>query len=318
MMATMGVREFYAANLHDLKSEVTHPIGCQDCHDPRTMNLRITRPALKEAMAAMGRNIDQASHQEMRSLVCAQCHVEYYFKTDPKNYLAFPWKNGQTVENIIAYYDQIGFVDYEHPISGTQTLKAQHPDYELYTAGIHAYRGVSCADCHMPYRTEGGVKFTDHHVQSPLLNIANSCAVCHRWSEKEIQDRVETIQTKVRDAKGAAEDALVRAHFDVAAAMQAGADPNRLAEPRRLIRHAQFRWDFVAASNGMGFHAPQECTRILGDAANQAQQARLIVARALAEKGVSAEPKYPDFSTRRNAEEAVEAFTKGLAPRLIP
>lgn len=184
LMSRMGIKEFYAANFHDLTQEVTHPIGCQDCHDPQTMRLRITRPALKEAFAAQGRDINTATHQEMRSLVCAQCHVEYYFRTDEKaglkNYLVFPWAKGTTFEEILAYYDGQDFSDYVHAISGTPILKAQHPDYELYLTGIHAFRNVACADCHMPYHTEGGVKYTDHHVQSPLLNVANSCAVCHR------------------------------------------------------------------------------------------------------------------------------------------
>ncbi len=200
LMDKMGIKEFYAANFHDLTGEVTHPIGCQDCHDPQTLRLRITRPALLEAFEAMGRDINQATHQEMRSLVCAQCHVEYYFRTDEqaglKNYLVFPWAKGTTLEGVMAYYDELNFADYTHAISGTPIVKAQHPDYELYTTGIHAYRNVSCADCHMPYRTEGGVKYTDHHVQSPLLNIANSCAVCHRWGEDEIRTRVEGIQAK--------------------------------------------------------------------------------------------------------------------------
>ncbi len=204
-MDKMGVKEFYAANFHDLTGEVTHPIGCQDCHDPQTLKLRITRPALREAFAAMGRDIDQATHQEMRSLVCSQCHVEYYFRTNEqeglKNYLTFPWAKGTALEEMLAYYDGIEHKDYVHAISGTPIVKAQHPDYELYLTGIHAYRNVSCADCHMPYRTEGGVKFTDHHVQSPLLNIANSCAVCHRWSEEEIRTRVEGIQTKTETAQ---------------------------------------------------------------------------------------------------------------------
>jgi len=212
VMNTMGVKEFYAANFHDLKDEITHPIGCQDCHDPETMKLRITRPALREAFTAMGRDINEATHQEMRSLVCAQCHVEYYFKTSAeaglKNYLTFPWQQGRSVEEMLAYYDEIEFADYVHPISGTRIIKSQHPDYELYLTGIHAYRGVSCADCHMPYRAEGGVKFTNHHVQSPLLNIAESCAVCHRWSEREIHERVESIQTKVYDSMMAAEEAF--------------------------------------------------------------------------------------------------------------
>jgi nitrite reductase (cytochrome c-552) len=318
----MGIKEFYAANFHDLTKEVTHPIGCQDCHDPNTLKLRITRPALKEAFAAQGRDIHTATHQEMRSLVCAQCHVEYYFRTDAvagrKNYLVFPWGKGTTLEDILAYYDEQDFSDYVHAISGTPIIKAQHPDYELYRTGIHSFRNVSCADCHMPYHTEGGVKYTDHHVQSPLLNIANSCVVCHRWREDEIRTRVETIQTKVEDAKRTAEDALVHAHFDVAAAVQAGVSAGDLGEARKLLRRAQFRWDFIAASNGMGFHAPQESMRLLGEAANQAQQVRVGVARLLAKRGITEPPRYPDVSTRSKASAVVQAFVDGQGVRLLP
>jgi len=322
MMNEMGVKEFYAANFHDLKSEITHPIGCQDCHDPNTLKLRITRPALKEAFAAMGRDINEATHQEMRSLVCAQCHVEYYFKTDEgadlKNYLTFPWKDGQDVEGMIAYYDGIDFADYVHPISGTRIVKAQHPDYELYRTGIHSYRHVSCADCHMPYRTEGGVKFTDHHVQSPLLNIANSCAVCHRWSEEEIRTRVEGIQTKVANAMLATEEALVHAHFDVAAALQAGVAEDALKGARAKLRGAQFRWDYVSATNGMGFHSPQESMRVLGDATNLAQQARVETVRLLAQSGVTAPVNYPDVSTRQKAWDVAQSFVNGQGVNLLP
>lgn len=321
-----GPAEFYAADWHDLVDEVTHPIGCQDCHDPVTMELTITRPALTEAYAALhdGKDIADATHQEMRSLVCAQCHVEYYFKSEPKNYLKFPWDGGpdgepgMDVEAMIAYYDEIDFADFTHPISKTRIIKAQHPDFEMYSTGVHAFRDVSCADCHMPYMTEGGVKSSDHQVQSPLLNISNSCAVCHRWGEDEIRTRVESIQTKVFNAKIQAEDALVMAHFDAAAAMQAGASDEELAPIRKLIRHAQFRWDYVSANNGMGFHSPQESMRVLGDSVNQAQQARLLVARLLAGRGISAEPSYPDISTREAAWAVTEAFKNGEGIDLLP
>jgi nitrite reductase (cytochrome c-552) len=218
---------------------------------------------------------------------------------------------------MIEYFDRINFTDYTHPISKTSIIKSQHPDFELYTKGIHAYRNVACADCHTPYRSEGGVKFTDHHVQSPLLNIANSGAGCHRWSEDEIRTRVETIQTSVSGAMVQAEDALVKAHFDIAAAMQAGATDDELTPLRTLLRHAQFRWDFISSSNGMGFHAPQESMRVLGDATNQAQQVRIEAARILARHGVTDVPAYPDFSSKQKAFDIAQAFVNNTPIRLI-
>ncbi len=316
LMAKMGPEKFYATKFADLKTEITHPIGCLDCHEPNTMKLRVTRPALREALERQGRKLDDISHQEMRTLVCAQCHVEYYFK-GKGNYLTFPWDKGTTPEKMEEYYDEAQFADWTHAISKTKMVKMQHPDYEVYKTGVHAYRNIACADCHMPYRTEGGVKFTDHHVQSPLLNIANSCAVCHRWGEEEIRRRVEGIQDKVREGRTLAETTLAQAHFDIAAAMQAGAKDEELAGVRKMVRGAQLRWDYVAANNGMGFHAPQECQRILSAAIDLAGRARVECARVLAGHGVTKPVAYPDFSTKEKAQELNKQFVEGKPPRLI-
>ena len=310
-----GPDKFYEGKAKDLQAQVTHPLGCADCHDEKTMALTITRPALREAFTAMGKDIGKVSHQEMRTLVCAQCHVEYYFKKEPKNYLAFPWKNGLKIEDMEKTYDENGHVDWVHAISKTPMIKMQHPDYEVYSQGVHAYRNVSCADCHMPYKTEGAAKFTDHHIQSPLLNVANSCAVCHRWGEQEIKTRVEGIQDKVREGRDRAELALAKAHLDVAACMQAGATDDELKPLRALIRRSQMRWDYVAANNGMGFHAPQECQRILAGANDLAQEARVGAARLLALKGATI--SYPDYGTKEKAQALITLFIDGAAPVLI-
>jgi nitrite reductase (cytochrome c-552) len=161
------------------------------------------------------------------------------------------------------------------------------------------------------------VKFTDHFVRSPLLNIANSCAVCHRWSEEEIRRRVETIQDKVHEARGRAEETLSKAHLDVAAAMQAGANDDELKDARQLIRRAQMRWDFVAANNGMGFHSPQECMRILAAAVDLAAQARVEVTRVLARHGVTEPVRYPDYSTKEKAQAMLQQFLDGHPPALV-
>jgi nitrite reductase (cytochrome c-552) len=316
LMHTLGPEKFYASNFDALKPEITHPIGCLDCHEPNTMRLRVTRPALREAFARQGKDIDQATHQEMRTLVCAQCHVEYYFK-GKGNYLTFPWDKGTTPETIEEYYNEADFADWTHAISKTRMVKMQHPDYEVYRTGVHAYRDVACADCHMPYRAEGGVKFTDHHIQSPLLNIANSCVVCHRWSEQEIRSRVEGIQDKVHSTRGLAESTLVRAHFDIAAAMQAGATDEELASVRALVRSAQLRWDYVAANNGMGFHSPEECVRILAGAIDLAGQSRVACAQILAKHGVTHPIEYPDFSTKEKVQAIIKPFVDGKPSKIL-
>ena len=124
LMAQMGPEKFYASSFAELKEQITHPIGCADCHQPDTMALRITRPALREAWKRQGKDIDSASHQEMRTLVCAQCHVEYYFKGEG-NYLTFPWDKG-TAEEIEKYYNDQDF-GLDHAVSKTKMLKMQHP-----------------------------------------------------------------------------------------------------------------------------------------------------------------------------------------------
>lgn len=179
----------------------------------------------------------------MRSLVCAQCHVEYYFKGDGK-YLTFPWDKGFSVEDMEAYYDEADFADYTHALSKARILKAQHPDYEISQMGIHAQRGVSCADCHMPYKSEGGMKFSDHHIQSPLAMIDRTCQVCHRESEETLRNNVYDRQRKANEIRGRLEHELAKAHIEAKFAWDKGATDAQMAEALKLIRQAQWRWDF--------------------------------------------------------------------------
>ena len=213
MMQAMGVDNFYKGKWASLGKEIVNPIGCADCHEPENMNLHISRPALIEAFQRQGKDITKATQQEMRSLVCAQCHVEYYFKGDGK-YLTFPWDKGSTVEDMEAYYDEAGFADYTHKLSRAPILKAQHPDYEISQMGIHAQRGVSCADCHMPYKSEGGVKYSDHHIQSPLAMIDRTCQVCHRESEETLRNNVYERQNKANEMRYRLETELAKAHIE--------------------------------------------------------------------------------------------------------
>lgn len=311
VMRKIGAEEFYKGKWAGRGAEMANFIGCADCHDPETMNLRISRPALVEAYARRGRDITQASHQEMRSLVCAQCHVEYYFKGEDK-YLTFPWDKGFSADEIEKYYDEYGFTDWTHQLSKAPMLKAQHPDYEVYMTGIHAQRGVACADCHMPYMNEGGQKFTDHRIQSPLNNITNSCQVCHRQSEEELARNVTDRQDKVFEIRTKLEEVLVRAHYEAKTAWDKGATEQEMKPILQLIRQAQWRWDYAAAGHGNSFHSPTELSRVIALGIDKAQEARLNLAKVLVKHGFEGEVPYPDISTKEKAQTLIGLNMKKL------
>ncbi len=333
LMSEVGVTEYYSKKWSDFGAEVINPIGCADCHNPETMNLTITRPALIEAYEAMGKDINQASHQEMRSLVCAQCHVEYYFdKSIPgkenAQYLTFPWKDGMDVESVEEYYDNIDFADWTHPLSKAKMIKAQHPDYEIYSLGVHAKRGVSCADCHMPYKSEGGQKFTDHHIGSPLSNVENSCFVCHREKESDLVTDVYERQRKIKAGTSKLQRLIAMAHIEAAKAWELGATEGDMQNILQGIRHAQWRWDYSVASHGAAFHAPLETSSIVTSATGIIQDTRIELARLLASMGFNQRVDMPDFTDKdalqayigldiAEEEAAKETFLEQVVPKWL-
>ena len=278
-----GFEKINQMHYQDARKLVEHPIACLDCHDPKTMQLRVTRPGFLEGIRALKASEGipdydpntMATRQEMRSYVCGQCHVEYYFK-GPEKRIVYPWAKGLKIENILDYYEEVGFTDFVHAETGAQVLKAQHPEFEMWNQGIHARSGVSCTDCHMPYQRVGAMKITDHHVRSPMLNVNRACQTCHKWSEDELKARVETIQARTVELRGVALDALMDLVDDLKAAKAAGRQDPAMEEARGLQRRAQMMIDFVESENSAGFHAPQESARILGqaiDAVRRAQRA---------------------------------------------
>jgi nitrite reductase (cytochrome c-552) len=267
------------------------------------MELRVTRPGFLLGIAALARSEEPTPHirtierwrqgdrrvaydpnvdgtrQEMRSFVCGQCHVEYY--CGPKVTLFYPWDRGLKVEQIEQHYDNFKFpdghrfFDWKHAETGAEVLKAQHPEFELWSQGIHARSGVACADCHMPYQREGAMKVSDHWVRSPLLNIARACQVCHPFEESELKARVDLIQQRTHALMQRSASALTDMLDAIGAAQKAGTPPDRLAPARELQRKAQWRLDFVAAENSMGFHAPAETARILAESIDFSRQGQL-------------------------------------------
>jgi nitrite reductase (cytochrome c-552) len=311
--ALRGFEQSYTFSYPDLNKKLhdsghAHPVSCVDCHDPSTMALRVTRPGFLRGIQALASsdaaapalpsialwregkrdkpydpNVD-ATRNELRSFVCGQCHVEYY--CGAKQPLTFPWGKGLRADDIEAFWDESKFpdgeqfYDYAHKESGAHVLKAQHPEFELWNQGIHARSAVSCADCHMPYAREGATKVSDHWVRSPLLNIQRACQTCHRFPEAELAARVDAIQSRnygLLQRGGAAISALLDA---IVAAQTAGVPSEGLASARGLQRKAQWRLDFIAAENSMGFHAPQEAARVLAEAIDYARQGELSAQQA--------------------------------------
>ena len=302
---TVGFEESYKYSYKDLNQKLTdmghaHPVSCVDCHSPETMELRVTRPGFIQGIQALAESdaptphlpsVEQwragskdvpydpnelASRSEMRSYVCGQCHVEYYCGGSMK--LTFPWGKGLKAEEVEEFWDETTFpdgeqfYDYKHTESGAKILKAQHPEFELWSQGIHARSGVACADCHMPYMRDGASKVSDHWVRSPLLNVNRACQTCHRFSEQEILERVDGIQQRNFDLLQRAGAALMEQLDAINLAKEQGATDEDLQESLELQRKAQWRLDFIAAENSMGFHAPQEAARILGESIDYAWQ----------------------------------------------
>jgi nitrite reductase (cytochrome c-552) len=241
------------------------------------MSLRVTRPGFIEGMRALKASQGvadydvnrDATRQEMRTFVCGQCHVEYYFK-GPEKRLTYPWAKGLKADSILAYYMENGHKDWTHAVSGAPVLMAQHPEFELYNQGVHARSGVACADCHMPYKRTGALKISDHQVRSPLLNIDKACQTCHQWSEEELRERVHTIQDRTYELRNLALDAVLQLTRQIAASGLDSAS-TQIRDARQMQRRAQFLTDFIEAENSMGFHAPQEAARILANAINYAR-----------------------------------------------
>lgn len=306
--AMKGLEASYKFSYKDLNKKLhdsghAHPVTCADCHDPKTMQLVVTRPGFIKGIQALAtsgeptpfapsierwRTTDKsrpydpnkdATRTEMRSYVCAQCHVEYYCSSQMP--LTFPWGKGLKVEQQEAFWNETRFAsgerffDYKHAETGAPILKAQHPEYEMWSQGVHARSGVSCADCHMPYTRDGATKVSDHWVRSPLLNVSRACQTCHKQSEEEIKTRVDLIQQRNFDLMQRGGKAIVALIDAINAAKKDGAKPEQIAEAQELQRKAQWRLDFVAAENSMGFHAPQEAARILGEALDYARQGEL-------------------------------------------
>jgi nitrite reductase (cytochrome c-552) len=297
---------FWAMEFHGFRAELDprdHSIGCANCHDPKTMDLRIVSVPLNDYLATVNRDPETLSRNEMRSLVCAQCHVEYYF-TDPKFGPAakpvFPWARGFDFEEMYEYYKDFGttsspgmegwFTDWIHAVSNTPMLKAQHPEYEMFIDGTHGAAGVACADCHMPYtRIDGKRKISNHHWTSPLKTpegVNAACRTCHMDKSAEyLKERVVSTQKRVFEQLLLAQEISVRAHEAIRQAGEWAGEkaPDYealMARARERCRRGQWLWDMVSAENSVGFHNPPKALEALANSRRYSQEAVEYAMRA--------------------------------------
>ncbi len=287
VVAEMG-DDYYGSNFHDLKGKMTEGITCANCHDPQTMNLVITQPPLRDALNRLGKDPDKLTTQELRTMTCAQCHVEYYFAGD-KKIVTFPWDNGFTPEEVLEYYEEIEFVDWVHPKAEVGQLKAQHPEFETFVGSTHYEAGLSCADCHMPYQMVGGEKISSHWWTSPLKHMNESCMTCHRDGEEALRERVFYTQDKVADMMARVGTVSVEAINAIAEAAAQGGNEDVLNEARALQRKGQFLVDWVGAENSMGFHNPQLIMETLNTSMDYSYQA---ISKATESRTGVASPKW--------------------------
>lgn len=334
-------------------------LTCADCHNPKDMSLRLTRQAAINSLIMRGYEADKeqgvkATREEMRTLVCAQCHVEYYFKPTgqkvkvmgesiakdatktwwngkQKTYdefdswrdgnkptqievdgieLIYPWsywKKGTPfrIEMFDDHYEAVRSVfdkDWPHKATKAPMLKIQHPEYELYSGGVHAANGVSCADCHMPYIRKGSKKMTNHNVTSPLANINAACKTCHTQSEDYLKAQIKDIQNSVAFDLRTAEYSIVSLITDIKnlrdtlSAMPAFQKDGKIDEGKisaelkdvlELHRKSQMRADFVGAENSTGFHNPREASRMLLQSVDMARQAQTKLVQIAAKNGIA-------------------------------
>ena len=277
----MGMEAYDAMMFSEMTPLMENPIGCANCHEAETMRLIVTNPALENALEAQGLDWTTFTRQEMRTVVCGNCHVEYYFEGDDK-LLVFPWANGTRIEEIYAYYEAEEFTDWTHPDSGAPLLKAQHPEFEIFTAdSTHYAAGVACADCHMPYTRDGAAKYSNHDVHSPLLNAEAACGTCHT-DVAYVTTRVAMIQAQVYATLINTEDTILAAISSIKTASEtSGVDETLLEQARQYHREAQMYWDLIAAENSMGFHNPEYVLTSLYHATDVAYLAQLAALQAM-------------------------------------
>ena len=300
----MGV-DYYKLPFKDVLNKIPEKyrdlgVACIDCHDNKDMTLKISRGfSLGESLKSMGVKQADLTRQDMRSVVCAQCHVTYNINKNAEMQsvgIIFPWQNskwgGISIEDIIkriAHDDSLK--EWKQTVSGFMLAYIRHPEFDLFSnKSVHWKAGAACADCHMPYTKVGVRKVSDHRVMSPLKNDMKACMQCHTetadWLKEQvvaIQDRTASLQIRAGNATATAAKLLETVHK----ARDAGKpiDKALYDKAKEFYEEAFYRSLFIGAENSMGFHNPTEAMRVLGDSVAFAAKAEGYLRQILAKVG---------------------------------
>ncbi len=302
---TMG-EDFYKLPFLEVVQQIPEPhrelgVACIDCHQNEDMTLKISRGfSLVEALHSMGVEPGELDHQQMRSAVCAQCHVTYNITKTAEGLsdgVYFPWQTSTwghiTVENIIQKIraDQDN-KEWTQSVTGFKLAFMRHPEFELYSnQSTHWQAGASCADCHMPYTKVGVYKVSDHRVTSPLKADLRACAQCHaedtEWLKQRvinIQDRTMSLMLRAGYATATAAKLFETLHKAQDQGMEF--DTEFYQQAKDFYLEAFYRQLFIGAENSVGFHNPPEALRILGDSVAFAGKSEALLRQMLAQAGV--------------------------------
>ena len=276
-------------------------VACIDCHSNKDMTLKISRGfTLTKALQDMGTNPDALTRQEMRTTVCAQCHVTYAINKDAEGKstgVYFPWQNGKwgaiTIEDIIKRLRSDETVkEWKQTVTGFKLGFIRHPEFEFWTNNsVHFKAGASCADCHMPYTKVGVYKVSDHRVMSPVQNEMRACHQCHAQSPDWLKERVFSIQDRTVSMmlrSGYATATVAKLFETTHKARDAGKiiDEELYKKAKDFYEEAFYRALFMGAENSIGFHNPTEGLRILGDSIAFATKSEGFLRQLLAKAGV--------------------------------
>ncbi len=276
-------------------------VACVDCHDSKDMSLRISREfTLGKALSEIGVERSKLTRQEMRSLVCAQCHVTYSVTKDDQgksNGAYFPWHGSAmgkiTIENIISQLRSDPTAgEWKQKVTGFKLAFIRHPEYELFSNdSLHWKVGAACTDCHMPYTRVGAAKVSDHRVTSPLKEDLKACRQCHAEDQEWLRQRVydiqdHTVSLQIRAGMATAVVAKLFETANQAAAEGKTVDQALYNKAKDFYLEAFYRTIFIGAENSVGFHNPSEAARVLGDAVAFAGRAEGLLRQGLAEVGM--------------------------------